>query len=355
MKIVQVVPTVAFGDAIGNETIAIKKMLSDAGYQTELYADGVDKRLPSDTAKPVQKLKTSKDDIIIYHLATGTPLNYEMGRQNCRLFIRYHNITPSKFFKGYSTKLAALDEEGYAGARFLADKADHILAVSEYNLSDLRGMGYQCSADVVPILLALDDYKKKPNDGVIKKYTSDGYTNILFTGRIVPNKKHEDIIRAFYYYKKYFNEKSRLIFVGNESGMEKYYNRLKDYISLTGLEDVIFTGHIKFDEILAYYKIADLFLCLSEHEGFCVPLVEAMYFDVPVLAYDCCAVPDTLGGGGIVIDNKEPRYVAEWMNQIITDEKLRQEMKEAGRKRLTFLSRENVERMFLDCIKKQLK
>ena len=143
-------------------------------------------------------------------------------------------------------------------------------------------MGYTCPIDVLPILIPFDDYAKTPSQQVIDRY-SDGYTNLIFTGRIAPNKRQEDVIRAFYDYKKFYNPKSRLILVGGHNGMERYYHRLKSYINALELEDVVFPGHIKFDEILAYYKIADVFLCQSEHEGFCVPLVEAMYFDVPVV------------------------------------------------------------------------
>lgn len=350
MKIVQVTPVVAFGDAIGNETRALKKMLLSSGYKSEIYySDGLDQRLPRNTAKHISKMKLDKDDVMIYHLATGTDLNYAIEKYPCKKIIRYHNITPPEFFKGYNATSQAICQKGYHGAAYLADKADYVLADSKYNWQGLKDMGYTCAGDVIPILLDLEDYKQQPNAKVIEQYGDGEYVNFLFTGRIVPNKKSEDVIKAFYCYHKYINKKSRLFLVGNYSGMERYYNRLRNYIHELDLEDsVIFPGHIRFDEVLAYYKVADAFVCMSEHEGFCVPLVEAMFFCVPIIAYDSSAIAETLGGSGILLKEKEPRITAEWMHRITTDAALREHIIEKETARLEFFAHENVEKMFLD-------
>ena len=349
MRIVQVTPVVAFGDAVGNETVALKKMLQEAGYNTEIYyLNGIDSRLPKNTAKPISKMKVNKDDILLYHMATGTDLNYMLEKYDCHKIIRYHNITPPEFFKGINDSAFTGCAEGYRGVKYLADKMDYILADSSYNLGDLKRMGYSCDGEVIPILLDFEDYKKKPNEAIVQKY-QDGYTNFLFTGRVVPNKRPEDVIRAFYCYKKYINEKSRLFLVGNYTGMEKYYNRLQAYIKELGLSDVIFSGHIKFDEILAYYSIADAFVCMSEHEGFCVPLLESMSFDVPIIAYNSSAIGETLGGSGILLEDKDPKYVAEWMNKLVTDQELRETVIANERERLAYFQYENMKKLFLDC------
>jgi len=352
VKVVQVTPVVAFGDAIGNEIVALKDMLSKAGYKTEIYySDGVDHRLPKNIAKHISKMKLAEDDVIIYHLATGTELNFKIDQYTGKKIIRYHNITPAYFFKGYNATSQSICEEGYRGAKYLADKADYILADSTYNKNDLIKMGYTCPGEVIPILLALDDYKKQPNQSVLERYGKDGFKNFLFTGRVVPNKKPEDVIAAFYCYHKFINEKSRLFLVGNYVGMERYYNRLKSYIKELELESyVIFPGHIKFDEVLAYYALADAFVCMSEHEGFCVPLVEAMYFNIPIIAYNSSAVGETLGGCGILLEDKNPKIVAEWMHRVVTDESLKEVLIGQGQERLNFFSHENVENMFLKCI-----
>ena len=186
-------------------------------------------------------------------------------------------------------------------------------------------MGYRQKIDVLPILIPYGDYDKTPSQNILDKY-GDGRTNILFTGRISPNKKQEDVIKAFFYYKNYMNQDARLFFVGKYAGMEAYYEQLKRYVEVLDLKDVYFTGHIKFDEILAYYRTADVFACMSEHEGFCVPLVEAMYFGVPIVAYDSSAIADTLGNGGILTEDKDPKLVAEIINRLVQDETLRKEI-----------------------------
>ncbi|MBQ8297434.1 MAG: glycosyltransferase family 4 protein, partial [Ruminococcus sp.] len=289
MRVIQLLTTVSFGDAVSNDTIALRGAIEGMGYKTAIYAENIDSRLPKNTAEPVSCLKNvSSDDIIIYHKSTGTDLSFKLEQYKCRKLMIYHNVTPPEFFRPYNIQAAALTEYGLEGARYLRDKIDYCLAVSSFNMSNLRDMGYTCPIDIRPILIPFEDYKKTPDEEIIRRYTSDGWTNIVFVGRIAPNKRHENLIRAFYEYKK-INPKSRLILVGSYSGMENYYERLVKYTKALGLEDVIFTGHIKFNQILAWYRAADVFLCMSEHEGFCVPLVEAMFFDVPIVAYDSSA------------------------------------------------------------------
>ncbi|MBE6853423.1 MAG: glycosyltransferase family 4 protein [Ruminococcus sp.] len=346
MRIFQILPTVSFGDAVGNDTIALKKVISQMGYQTEIYAENIDVRLPKKTALPISKLtRVNKDDIIIYHKSTGTRMSFTLDKWDCHRMMIYHNITPPSFFREYSMKSTELSELGIKGMKYLSDKIEYCMADSDFNKNDLSEAGYSCPVDVRPILIPFDDYKKAPDEAIIKKYC-DGYVNIIFVGRIAPNKKQEDVIRAFNYYKKHINSRSRLVFVGSYSGMESYYDRLCRYVDALGLEDVVFTGHISFSGILAWYKAADIFLCMSEHEGFCVPLVEAMFFDVPVIAYDCCAIPYTMNGSGAVIDTKEPAAVAMLMDRIINDSSLRESIIASQRKRLEDFSYEKVRSVF---------
>lgn len=346
MRVIQILTTLSFGDAVGNDTRALKDVIEEMGFDTSIYAENIDPRLPKNTAFHIDSLKNlSTDDVIIYHKSTGTDLSFKLDSYKCRKIMIYHNITPPEFFKPYNTASASLTEYGLEGVKYLKDKIDYCLAVSSFNKSNLIDMGYECPIDIRPILIPFDDYRKKPDEKIIKKYSDDGYVNIIFVGRIAPNKKQENVIRAFYQYKK-INPKSRLIFVGSYSGMENYYERLLKYTEVLGLDDVIFTGHIKFDEILAYYKIADLFLCMSEHEGFCVPLVEAMFFDVPVIAYDTSAIGDTLGGSGILLDDNNPVFVSMVMNRLMSDENLRKFIIEGQRKRLEDFQYNKIKNMF---------
>lgn len=207
--------------------------------------------------------------------------------------------------------------------------------------------------EVLPILIAFDDYKKEPDKKIIKAYDDD-WVNVVFTGRVAPNKCPEDIIAAFYYYKKNIQPKSRLFLVGRYDGMPAYKTQLDVYVKQLGLEDVYFTGHVKFDEILAYYHIADVFVCLSEHEGFCVPLVEAMYFGVPIIAYDSTAIGDTLGGSGLLLQDKSPAIVGEAIRLVAENKELRDRLVMGQKERLKDFAHDKIKKNFLEIMQKFL-
>ena len=151
---------------------------------------------------------------------------------------------------------------------------------------------------------------------------------------------------AFYYYNKIFNPNSRLILAGSYKPEDIYYQRLLRYIEKLGIKNVVFTGHRKFNYILGCYKSADVFLCMSEHEGFCVPLIESMMFDVPIIAYNSTAVPETLNGSGMLLDNKDPVFVAACIDRIVKDNDLRQSVINKQRARLQDFEYEKIASMF---------
>lgn len=347
MRVIQLLPTLAYGDAVGNDTIAIKNILKSMGYETQIYAESVAPSLLEDKIAEIvsHMQETKRDDVLIYHLSTGSKLNYKFAEFTGKKIIVYHNVTPPKFFKGYDYTLEKLTEEGIEGARFLADKVDYCFAVSAFNKKNLEEFGYKVPIDILPIIIPFDDYRKEPSRNIIEKYR-DGRHNIIFTGRVAPNKCHQDIIAAFAHYKKYYDSQARLFLVGSYKESDTYYRKLKKYVELLEVEDVVFTGHIKFEEILAYYRIADVFLCMSEHEGFCVPLIEAMFFDVPVIAYNCTAVPMTLGDGGILIDKKDPVETAALINRVISDKDLQMLISDNQQKRLEDFQYEKIAAMF---------
>ena len=357
MKMIQLLTTVSFGDAVSNDTLAIRDILRDMGHETGVYAENIDRRLPAGAARPVKELpRLGKDDVILYHASTGTQLNFDLPRLPGRKLMIYHNITPPEFFEGYSPEAVRLTTFGYEGMRFLADKVDYCIAVSDYNRRDLLRMGYTCPIDVCPILIPFGDYAQAPDPETLRRYQGDGWTNLLFVGRIAPNKAQQDVIRAFYCYQRDYNPKSRLFLVGNAEGMERYEGQLRAYVKRLGLEDkVIFPGHIKFNAILAYYRLADVFVCMSEHEGFCVPLVEAMYFDTPVVAYKSSAIPDTLGEGGLLLEDKDPYVAAAVIDRVVRDDALRAHISDRQRAMLEGYSYEAVRARLVACIEKFLR
>ena len=337
---------------MGNDTRAIYRILKEEGFDTVIGAEAVDRRIPKDEAAELKDLpKIREEDLVIYHGSTGSKLNFDIAGYPGRKIMIYHNITPPGFFRRYNKEARENMEYGYEGIRYLKDKFAYCIADSEYNKQELRRMGYECPIDVCPILIPFEDYDREPSAKVLKQYR-DGKKNWLFVGRIAPNKKQEDVIRAFYCYQRDYEPESRLFLVGNAGGMETYETRLKNYIHVLGLDEkVIIPGHIPFDETLAYYRLADVFVCMSEHEGFCVPLAEAMHFGVPIAAYGCCAVPDTLGNGGLLLDSKEPEVAAAAANRLITDQALRAAILEGQKEMLQKYAYETVKSRVLDLLK----
>ncbi len=239
---------------------------------------------------------------------------------------------------------------GLEGLHDLADKIDYCLADSDFNREELRKAGYQCPIEIRPVLIPFSDYDQKPARRILKAY-DDHKVNLLFVGRIAPNKKQEDVIAAFACYQRYINPDSRLFLVGSWSGMERYHDRLMQYVQKLAVHDVIFTGHIPFSEILAYYHIADIFLCMSEHEGFCVPLIEAMHFDLPVIAYKSSAIPWTLGGSGFLLKEKNPMETAFLIRRILTDADLKNQILANQRERLKAFDYDQIRKLFSDQLK----
>ena len=318
-RVIQIVSCLNFGDAVGNDVMAIKNALKSKGIVTEIYTSVIHKKIPEGMARNIRRLPELKEnDIVIYHFAAEDPLAEIVKELKCKKVLRYHNITPPEFFKAYDSSVERNTSNGLKQVHELKDFVDYVMTVSEFNKCDLQNMGYHCPMFVVPILIQFSDYAQKPSEEVMKKY-SDGVKNIIFVGRIAPNKKIEDVIENFDYYNKNVDCNTRLIIVGSYDIRNKYYRYLQKIIKKISANNVIFTGHIAFNEILGYYKVADAFLCMSEHEGFCVPLVEAMYFKVPIVAYSSTAIPDTLNGCGILLEDKRPETVAKGLEAVLKD------------------------------------
>lgn len=348
MRIVQALSTLAFGDAIGNHAVGLKKVLQRGGYHTEIYAEGIDHRIPKETAKSIRQLRgLKKSDIIIYHMSFGCPLNWRLREWKCRKILMYHNITPPEFTRQYSVSFSNDLQMGLEQTAQLAHSVERSIAMSEFNKRDLIQMGYHAEQiwAMPGYLIPFEDYEKEPDSETLRQY-DDGWVNILFVGRFAPNKKQEDVIRTFAYYKKHINSRSRLILVGSVVFPE-YVDDLQAYADKMGAPNVIFPGHVSFAQLIALYRSASVFLCMSEHEGFCVPLVEAMYFDVPIIAYCAAAIPDTLGGCGVLTESKDPVLLSMWIDQIINNPLLRAHILAGQRARLKQLTPEIVENSFL--------
>ena len=357
MKIIQLLHSVNRGDAVSNHALALHQILLREGFEASIYALHAGPGIPEDTVQPFSFLPQITDrDAVICHASIGSNLHYEFAGMRGRKILIFHNITPPSFFRPYSRALEVQSASGYAQIRALAKWVDYFMADSVYNKECLEQMGYRCPIDVCPVLIPFEQYDARPNGGVLEKYSGGGWKNLLFVGRIAPNKKQEDVIRAFCCYQRDYNPRSRLFLVGSDRGMEAYRRRLDAYAAQLGLQDrVIFTGHIPFEEILAYYRLSDLLLCMSDHEGFCVPLLEAMHFRKPIIACRAAAVPETLRDGGLLLENRDPAQAAFQINRVLTDPELVSRMAANQERILKDYAWEPVRERFLACLETALR
>lgn len=353
MKIIQVIVTIQKGDAIGNFTLSLDKLFKINGFDSRICAENVGKGISKKYIDDFSLLdKVKKDDLIIYQMCEGNQINKKIKKLLCKKIAIYHNVTPPEFFRRYGRSMISIQENAIKEIREMNQTFDKCIADSEFNKQDLIKMGYdENKIEVIPIIVQYDDFKKKPDEEIIKQYKADDYVNFLFVGRIVPNKKQEDIIRTFAYYKKHINDKARLILIGSPFS-DDYYNDLITYIHVLELENsIVIPGHISFEKILAFYSVADVFLCMSEHEGFCVPLVEAMLFDIPIVAYDSTAIKYTLGRGGVLIQDKNPVIFADTINKILLNTSMKEEIITQQRIRLDELKQSSIENKIMKAIR----
>ena len=318
MQIHQVLATLGYGDAIGHEVLGIQRVLRNAGYQSEIFVETADHRLEALTRDYRELVDVSRpDNLLFHHFSLGSKASRTAYALPDRMALVYHNITPPEYFVGVHRKLARQCFRGRRELRAYADRCDLALGDSEFNRQDLELLGFQRTAvlPVVPDLSHLD----RVASWLLAREFDDDWTNVLFVGRVIPNKKIEDLIRFFHAYHTFYNPRSRLLIVGAQSGFERYLATLHQLVATLEADHVHFIGHVSDEELVAFYESADLFLCASEHEGFCVPLIEAFYKQVPVLAYAATAVPATMDGAGILYDDKDPIHVATLMDAIASD------------------------------------
>ena len=314
----QVLATLGYGDAIGHEVLGIQEVLKAAGYDSEIFVETADRRLEHLTTDYREMVgAVAPDDVLIHHFSIGSRASRTAYALPGRMALVYHNITPPEYFLGVHKDLVKLCFRGRRELTAYISRCALALGDSEYNREELARLGF-AETGVLPVVPGFAHLELPPNTMTAGRF-EDGWTNIMFVGRVIPNKKFEDVIRAFHVYRTRHNPRSRLLLVGSYGGFEKYLAMLHGLVARLGTPDVHFLGHVSNEELTALYDVADLFLCASEHEGFCVPLIESFYKQVPVLAYAATAVPATMDGGGVLYDTKDPFEIARLMAAVLDD------------------------------------
>lgn len=334
MIVNQWVPAAHKGDAIGNSARRVRDLLRTMGHESEIFALTVDDDLRGDV-RPFADPAARSGDLTIFHFALVSPMTAEFARLPRGRVLQYHNVTPAHFFAPYEPNIFRLAALGREDLKTLVGATDAALADSEFNRRELEALGFR-NTGVFPIALDPRRITGAPRRPALERLLDDGLRNFLFVGRIVPNKKIEDHIRLAEHYKRYVDESYRFIFVGRTDGVPRYYDMVRALVLEYQMpaDRFVFTGAVPEADLATYYRTAHVYVSLSEHEGFCVPLLEAMAADVPVLAYASTAVPDTLGGAGVSFFPKDLEMAAELLGELAYNEPLRRRVIEGQRKRL---------------------
>ena len=338
MKVNQWVPAAHRGDAIGDSARRVRDLLRGMGHESELYALTIDDGLRNDV-RPFADSSSTTGDITIFHYALPSSMSEAFASLPKGRVLQYHNVTPAKFFAPYDPALFRLASLARQELATLASGTDLALGDSQYNREELDELGFERTG-VMPIAVDTARLTNAPPQPVLDDILDDGFVNFLFVGRIAPNKRIEDHIKLAEQYKRYIDAYYRFIFVGRYDVVPRYYAAIRalmdEYKMLP--ERFVFTGPVPDAELAAYYRASSVYISLSEHEGFCVPLLEAMAMDVPVLAYSAAAVPDTLGGAGVQFAPKDLEYAAELLGMLAFEEEPREGVLAGQRKRLNDFS-----------------
>lgn len=323
MRIDQWVPALHRGDAIGDSARLMRDAFRSWGHEADVYALELDLDLEGDGRKWSDWRPGGPSDVVLLHYALPSLLTPALKEHRGRRVLLHHNITPPEFFVGYEPEMVRICALGRAELPTLAEHVDLGLADSEFNRQDLEAAGFGRTG-VLPIYLDFDRYDEAPAPG-FRRLLDDGRPNLLFVGRLAPNKRQDDVIRLAAYWKRFIEPGVRVVLVGKLPRRRAWLDALQSLMYEQGFTpwDVLFTGHVDHRELLASYGASHVFVSMSEHEGFGVPLVEAMRLRVPILAYATTAVADTLGDAGVRFTSKPFDVMAETAHRLATDMALR--------------------------------
>lgn len=348
MTVAILTPSLSTADAVSNDIRGEFDALKRTGHNVKIFSD----------LAPVRKFLKDPEDILIYHHSRGWHPGVQLVRElRCRRVIRYHNVTPAEFFKGFNRTAEDQCERGRSELTDLvAAQCDLYLSASSFSMQELLAIGADPSKSfVVPPFHLIDRLLSINADKTIVKQYSGDTVNILTVGRVVPHKNIHHLIEVFAHYHHDYNNNSRLIIVGTGGeGLNAYSQLLYRVVEQLNLaKAVVFTGSVSDEMLKAYYLVADAFVTVSEHEGFCVPLVEAMSMKLPITAYASTAIPETLGDAGIVWTERNPMLLAESIDLFVRDSAVREALGQRGYRRYeSMFTNEKAEEIFLQALSK---
>lgn len=341
----QLVHTLSYGDAISTEVVALQRALHGLGYQSEIFAINEHPRLKG-ASIPYTKLGAEGAGDLLLHYSLGSPLNkvYADWTYGKRVLV-YHNITPARWYRSINQRVADDIERGISELPTLCAQSDALWSDSPFNASELQQLGF--SSSVLDLLVDPARWDTPRNEGIYNAIKAGPGIQVLHVGRLAPNKRIEDIIKAFYFLVRFVDTNSRLRLVGIDTDTELYSFSLRELARELGIDHAVeFVGGMADDEVRAMYEASDVYMCMSEHEGFCLPLIEAMHFGLPVIAFAAGAVPETLGDAGVLVKEKRHAELGMLMAKVAERSDFRATLIERGKGRVHDFSYEKfVERV----------
>ncbi len=352
MRIDQVLPSLASRDAIGVHALALASALRAAGVESEIYYGSCTPDV-AELGRPITELgRGAKDRWLLYHLSIGSPIFDALSARGEPKLVNYHNITPAELIDGWAPQVTHEAAVGRAQLARLAPESRFAVCDSAFNESELLAAGYRGTA-VVPLLIDMTSAGAPPDPAVERRLAeakAGGGIDLLFTGKISPWKAPHDLVKMLAVYRRLYDPSARLHLVGGPIG-ERYGPALEAFVERLGLTDAVdLVGSLEPAGLEAYFRAADVYVSASEHEGFGVPLVEAMGHGVPVVAYGVTAVPETVGTAGIVLDSKEPLRFAAAVARVVSDQELRSHLGVAAAARVTHFDRDASARRFVELL-----
>jgi glycosyltransferase involved in cell wall biosynthesis len=337
----QFVARLAWGDAVGNQVRYLQRLLRGWGWRSDIYADQWDEAC-REQVRPASLLprECGAEDVLLVHHSFQSRQVPLLERTRARRALVYHNVTPGRLFEGFDRKVAGACEAARDELLAMQPWMERAYAYSRFSAEELEAAGY-AEVRVLPFAVDWRAFDVAP-DPTLRAELEDGCTNVLFVGRAVASKRIDDVMRVFAAYQALYQPRSRLVIAGYLNRETPYGAYLYGVKELLGAERVQILGRVSAAQLSACYASATVYLSMSRHEGFGVPLLEAMHRDVPVVAYGAAAVPETMGGAGVTTLSDDPVEVARLLAVLERRADLRQRMVEEQRARLRALGQETV-------------
>ena len=335
MAVYQVVVSASPGDAVTASALQARNALRAAGVDSEVFARFFDPRLAGDVL-PLDAMPSSQAAALVYHASIGEPEVFEfLHHRPERLVLMYHNISPAEVFAPYDPRFARLLEGGRKELASLARRTDIAFAASRFNARELEALGYD-DVRVAPLLVDTDRLLAIEPDPATTHHLTTQIEGpvVLYVGQLLPHKRPDFLISAYHTLVTWLLPGAHLILVG-VARIPQYKRALQLLVSELNLTGAWLTGEVTDEELVAFFRRADVFVTASEHEGFCAPLLEAMAFDTPVIARDFAAVPETLGEGGLLLPSDDSFVLAaEALQAVLTEEGLHASLVERAQRRI---------------------